>query len=204
MKKLLIIGIAALFGSGAMAMGPVDFGLRGGLNSVNFDFDHNNLGDSWLAFSKGRTGYHAGVWMRLDLGAVFVQPEFLYNWNRYDLRMWSDPALSMAKSKIKVQTFEVPVLVGMKLLFLRVNAGPVFNIMNQTKHSGGGAIDDAEVMKPSVSYTAGFGLDISKVSLDIRYNGMFEKAKQTVWIGDESYKQGTNFRGWTFGLGWRF
>lgn len=200
MKKLLIISVFALLAGGATAAGPVEFGVKAGLNSANFDFNRHHLSDSYYAFSKARTGYHAGAWMRLGFAGMFVQPEFLYNWNRYDMNVLNGS--QEATSKIRVQTLEVPVLAGWKLFVLRVNAGPVFNLMNKTKHSGG-VVERADMLKPSVSYTAGFGLDISNVSVDLRYNGTFERAKQTVEVNGESYPLRTNFRGWTFSLGWR-
>ncbi len=192
-----------LFAGTAMAAGPLEMGVKAGLNSANFDFNKSQLGDSYRAFSKAHTGYHAGVWMRVGLAGIMVQPEFLYNWNRYDMKLWEVGDGAETSSKIRVQTFEVPVMAGWRLLFLRLNAGPVFNIMNKTSHSGG-RVERAEVTKPSVSYAAGLGLDIMKVSFDLRYNGNFERAKQAVTVAGQEYKLGTNFRGWTFGLGWRF
>lgn len=201
MKRVLIICAMALFSGGVFAAGPMEFGLKAGVNSANFDFNRHYLGESYYAFSKARTGYHAGAWMRVGLAGMFVQPEFLYNWNRYDMNVLKET--QQATSKIRVQTLEVPVLAGWKLLFLRLNAGPVFNLMNKTSHSGG-KVQNADMLKPSVSYTAGFGLDIARVSLDLRYNGtMFGRAKQTVEVDGKSYPLRTNFRGWTFSLGWR-
>ncbi len=200
MKKVLIVCALALFTGGAFAAGPVEFGVKAGLNSANFDFNRHHLSDSYYAFSKARTGYHAGAWMRLGFAGMFVQPEFLYNWNRYDMNVLDGGRQST--SKIRIQTLEVPVLAGWRLLVLRLNAGPVFNLMNKTSHSGG-LVDQADMLKPSVSYTAGLGFDIMKLSLDLRYNGTFERAKQTVEVNGSSYPLRTNFRGWTFSLGWR-
>jgi hypothetical protein len=199
MKKLLIVSVLSLFAGGVFAAGPLEFGVKAGLNSTNFDFNRHELGNSYFAFSKARTGYHAGAWMRLGFAGMFVQPEFLYNWNKYDMKVVGQ---SLSTSKIKVQTLEVPALVGWKILVLRVNAGPVFNLMNKTSHSGG-VVQQADMLKPSISYTAGVGLDVWKVSFDMRYNGLFERAKQTVEIDGNSHRLPTNFRGWTFSLGWR-
>ncbi len=199
MKKLFFILCAAVVAGSASA---VDFGVRVGVNSSNFEMKNASLGNNYIAFNKAKTGYHAGLWSRIDLGSIFVQPEILYNWNSYDMDVWNDPT-SRYSGKIKVQTLEVPALVGVSLLFLRLNAGPVFNVMNKTSRSGD-LIESADVLKPSVSYAAGFGFDIMKLSLDVRYNGDFERTKQTVEIGGESYASKTNFRGWTVGLGYRF
>lgn len=200
MKKFFIVAITILAMASASA---ADFGLRAGVNSSRFDLSHANLSDDFLAFNKARTGWHAGAWMRLDMGMFFVQPELLYNYNSYDMNTWTTPASAKSTSKIKVQTLEVPALIGIKLLVLRLNAGPVFNLMSETSHSGGD-VEQADVLKPAVSYTAGLGVDLSHVSLDVRYNGGFSRTKQTVEIGGESYASRTNFRGWTVGVGYAF
>jgi hypothetical protein len=203
MKKVLIVSVLSLFAGGVFAAGPLEFGVKAGLNSTNFDFKRNELGNSMYAFNKARTGYHAGVWMRLGFAGMFVQPEFLYNWNQYDMKVVGQgQGQGLSTSKIKVQTLEVPALVGWRVLILRLNAGPVFNLMNKTTHSGG-VVQQADMLKPSISYTAGVGLDVWKISFDMRYNGLFERAKQTVEVDGASYPLRTNFRGWTFSLGWR-
>lgn len=203
MKKIFILA-ACMFAAGtASAAGPLEYGVKAGVNSSNFDLVKNNLEQTYLSFNKARTGYFAGAWMRLNLGTMFVQPEIQYNWNAYDAGVWDSSFGDGQNSKIKVQTIDVPALVGFKLLVLRLNAGPVFTVMNKTKTKGG-RVQSADVLKPTVSYTAGFGLDIAKVALDVRYNGMFARTKQSLQIGDRSFPSKINSRGWSVSLGYAF
>lgn len=204
MKKIFILAVCMISATAANAAGGLlEYGVKAGVNSSNFDLTKNNLEETYLSFNKARTGYHAGAWMRVNLGAIFVQPEVIYNWNAYDAGIWGTTFDNGNNSKIKVQTVDVPALLGFKLLVLRLNAGPVFTVMNKTKTKGG-VVTSADVLKPTVSYTAGFGLDIAKVALDVRYNGMFAKTKQSLQIGDRSFASKINSRGWSVSLGYAF
>lgn len=204
MKKALLIMMAGVLATtGAFAIGPVDFGIKAGVNTGNFQLDKSSLGNSYKAVNDSRTGYHAGAFMRLNFLGFHIQPEFLYNWNSYNMEVWETVTGKDEKSKIKVQTLEVPVLAGLDILFLRIAAGPVFNVMNKTSVSKG-IIEDAEVNKPSVGFAAGIGLDLMKFSLDVRFNGQFKKAKNQVTIDSEPHNLKSNFQGWTFSLGYRF
>lgn len=211
MKKYFLTFAAILFSTfAASAMGPVDFGVKAGINTGNFRLKNSALTDNLHIINEARTGYHAGVFMRLSALGLHVQPELVYNWNKYNTNVWrsetagsDEIVMRRYESKISVQTLEVPVLVGIEILFLRLNAGPVFNIMNKTSSSGG-IVRDADVMKPSVSFAAGAGIDLMKFSLDVRFNGQFKRAQNNLTIDDSRYNFKSNFRGWTFSLGYKF
>lgn len=194
MKKVMLIVVALLAAVGTHAMGPIDFGVKAGINTENFKLDKHTNYD---LVNKARVGYHAGVFARLGLLGFLVQPELLYNWNSYDIKFDGD------KSKVKVQTLEVPVFAGMQILFVRVNAGPVFNIMNKTSTSRG-VVDVVEMTKPSVSFAAGLGIDLMKFSIDVRYCGQFRKTNSTIVIDNTPVDFKNNFRGWQFSLGYKF
>ena len=194
----------AMFSAGAFAMGPVDFGIKAGINTGNFDLNNKKFGESFYLINDSRTGYHAGVFMRLNFLGLHVQPEFLYNWNRYDMTALDRSAGNgETKTKVKVQTLEVPVLAGLDILFLRLNAGPVFNLMNKSSVSKG-SVGDVDILKPTVSFAAGIGIDLMKVCVDVRYNGQFKKTSNSVTIGNDTKDFKSNFQGWTFSVGYKF
>lgn len=202
MKKLFIISVLAFACGGAAAMGPVGFGVKAGVNAANFKLAKTSFGENVRAFGGGRTGYHAGVFTRFDFLNFSVQPELLYNVNRYDLEL--QQAGSVGKGKVRIQTLEMPVMAGFSLLFLRLQAGPVFNLANKSSDLSGQRIHMGEMTKPTISYSTGVGLDIFKFTLDVRYNGMFERKKQFVEFDGGSHEFKGNFDGWTFGVGYRF
>lgn len=202
-RGILLAAVMLLVATRAFAVGPVDFGIKAGVNTGNFDLDKSSLGNSYKAINDSRTGYHAGVFMRVNFLSFHIQPEFLYNWNSYNMEVWTTGTGDENKTKVKVQTLEVPVLAGLDILFLRLNAGPVFNVMNKTSTSKG-VVSDVDIMKPSVGFAAGLGIDLMSFSVDVRYNGQFKKSKGTVTISQDTYDIKSNFQGWQFSLGYKF
>lgn len=207
MKKtfFLITAVLSMATAIASAKGPIDFGIKAGINTGNFKLDKENIPNNVHIINDARTGFHAGAFMRLNLLGIQVQPEMLYNWNKYDMTILgaSGESINEKRSQVSVQTLEVPVLGGLEILFLRLNAGPVFNIMNKTSVSGK-AVADAEVIKPSVSFAAGVGLDLMSICFDVRYNGQFRRADNTITIDQNTYDLRSNFQGWTFSIGYKF
>lgn len=199
MKKLLAICLLALVWGGASAMGPVEFGVKAGMNASRFKISKTNF---FSEAGRARTGYHAGLFSRVYLMNMHVQPELVYNWNCYELE--SALAGNGTQARAKVQTLEMPVLAGFNLLFVRFQAGPVFNVMNKTSDVAGKRIQFGEIMKPTVSYSAGVGIDLMKLSFDVRYNGMFTKKELHAWDETQSYDFKANFGGWMFSLGYIF
>lgn len=205
-KKLLFAAVLALVSCPSFAVWPkVDFGIRAGINTTNFDLNRIRFGDNYWLINESHTGFHAGALMRVNLTTFFVQPEFNYNWNSYDMNILSRAAGGdQSVTKVRVQTLEVPVLAGIRLLFLRGYAGPVFNVMTDTSMGSGGTAN-VSIQKPSMSYAIGLGLDALSLSLDVRYNGQFEKTRQNIMIGgDDPLNFRSNFRGWTFSIGYNF
>lgn len=204
-KKLFVATLMSLIAYSSFAIGPkIDFGVKGGINTTNFDLNKIRFDNAYWLINESRTGFHAGVFMRVNLIGFHIQPEFNYNWNSYKMNILPQTAGDKSVTRVHVQTLEVPVLLGMRLLFLRLNAGPVFNVMTDTS-TGSGSKADVRIQKPSVSYAAGLGVDMWDLSLDIRYNGQFVRATQNLVIGDQGpFNFRNNFRGWTLSLGYTF
>ncbi len=195
MKKVILIMAALMMTVGAQAMGPIDFGVKAGINTENFKLNKHTDYD---LVNKARVGYHAGAFARLSLLGLHVQPELVYNWNSYDIKN------GRQKSKVKVRTVEVPILAGIELLFIRLNAGPVFNLMSKIKTSNGTFVERVDMTKPTVSFAAGLGIDLMQLSIDVRYCGQFKKSDSIITIDNEPVGFKNNFRGWQFSLGYKF
>ena len=91
-------------------------------------------------------------------------------------------AESDVSAKYSVNTVQLPVLVGIKLLFLRVFAGPSFNLLTDTSNKSGkeGVSFNSSVTKSAVAFQVGAGVEIGKFNIDIRYDGQFKKPVQTL------------------------
>ena len=116
-------------------------------------------------------------------------------------------AESDVSAKYSVNTVQLPVLVGIKLLFLRVFAGPSFNLLTDTSNKSGkeGVSFNSSVTKSAVAFQVGAGVEIGKFNIDIRYDGQFKKPVQTFTFGKnytETVK--TKMNSWQLNLGYFF
>ena len=187
----------------AAAFSPLDFGIKGGINTGSFDLKRSNIPENMRIVNDARTGYHAGAYMRLNLLLIHVQPELLYNWNSYDMAVWQgNGVLTEDRTRVRVGTLELPVVAGIEFLFLRLGVGPVFNLSNAVS-LGRGTVSKIEMDRPAVSFTAGVGLNLMRLSIDVRYNTHFRKTDNQVVIGSQTFNVGNNFQGWTFSLGYQ-
>lgn len=131
-KKSLLIGsalllLAVLAAPDAQALSPIRFGVKAGIQTQSLKMQ----GMNWNELSKSNNfGYQLGVMAQVPLGPVYLQPEIFYSSARFKLQGdLLNPDGTMAESdvsaKYSVNTVQLPVLVGIKLLFLRVFAGSV-------------------------------------------------------------------------------
>ncbi len=197
MKKLVILSFALLLSYGATAGLPfISLGVKAGLSAEKQNVNWADMNPGKL--NNSAMGYHAGIVLRVDLPVlpIFVQPELLYNWSKIK----SDNASTIGD--VKLSNFNVPVLVGVgfgsaKMIKLRANLGPVFNLASTAKVGDMTDSDIANALKKNtVTWTAGIGIDLLGIMLDARYNGSFKKTKVAAISAHPN--------SWTFSLGYLF
>jgi len=188
MKKLSII-LLAMFMS-VQVFSQIKFGIKAGAETRTVPAYDISAGTSSIeALEDASWGFHGGIFMRLKLLALFVQPELVFASNTYDYTV-----KTATVTEVKSQTFNrvsVPVLVGFKLGPLRLNAGPAASIQIGSPKA---LIDDPkfeQMYKGAVwGYQAGLGLDIlNKITLDARYaGGLGEKFGDAVTISGQDFQ----------------
>lgn len=181
----LVLCFAILLPLTALKAQFISAGFRLGLNN-SMDIDDLKLAVAnkqafSIAMNNSNFGYHFAGLVRVKLGPLLLQPELVFNSNTFDVS-WKEVGKSVINvGKQKFQYLEIPVLAGLKLGPLRVNAGPsghlflnktgdLFKINNYNVNFSG----------LTLGYTAGLGLDIGKFMVDLRYDGSFSDADGTV------------------------
>ncbi|MXV49528.1 outer membrane beta-barrel protein [Pedobacter sp. HMF7647] len=198
MKKIIFICAIALLSAPAFAQ-SFNFGIKAGVNTskLTSDFtDENNL-----------TGYDVGVFARLGGLGLYVQPELYLGskgTNFTSVKADENGTEVNASQKVKFTTLDFPVLLGTKIglpgIGIRLNAGPVvsFNLDKDAPFSA--AYDDLSDFKNyknnAWGLLAGAGVDISKITLDIRYEAGLSNISES-----EKYDQKANL--WHFTLGYK-
>ncbi len=192
MKKILFTAVLLL--SFSFSQAQFHLGVMAGYNSsltlsnigdvTNGTYNLTNVGNEvWNDF-------HAGLFARIPLGKViYLQPELLYSIQKKTFTL-GIPDLISKGSNITVDRFanfstvDVPILVGAKLLdlkiinlrafagpMLRFDAGSSLSFKNLTS---GSTFDTStlvnEVQKANLGLEAGIGVDVLMFALDLRYN----------------------------------
>ena len=133
---------------------------------------------------------------------LYIQPELMYTSHRFTMNLEGD-----ASAKVSMKNLELPVMVGMKIAFLRVMAGPVFNLMNDTKNKlkKTSMAVTADITRPLVSYQLGAGIELGHIGFDVRYGGQFKRADMTVVKGENPASSGKlGMNQWQFTLSYLF
>ena len=207
MKKIVLAAVMAIFAFSASAqiMGPINFGIKAGVITDNIEIlKGNKIGEGLM--SDATLGWQVGLVSRVNLPMFHIQPEILFNMHRYDLESNADGG-NISQAEVKLNTVDVPIMLGLRLLMLRFQAGPVFNLMTETKvKNNRGESYFVDIDRPSVSFAAGVGVDIWKFNIDARYNGNFSKVRQDIQIGQDgdNYNYRSKFNNWTSSLGYMF
>ena len=189
MKKLLLILLVALIGIPVFSQ--IKFGIKGGVSTTTVPSYTASGAANISALKNAAWGYHAGIFLRFELGPVFLQPEAYFASTTYQYNYYATTASLAELKKQNFNIIEVPVLVGLKLGPLRLDAGPSAtvpigkpaNIINDPAFSNLYA-------GTTFGYQAGIGLDILNfLTLDARYGGSLAKK-----YGSNVNVGGTNFK----------
>ena len=135
---------------------------------IVYDFFQDN--------SKSTTGIVGGVFMRFGK-KLFIQPEVLFSakGGSFDLIR---SGLATQRIDVRLTTLDVPVLIGIRLGPLRLNAGPMASLTISTNQTLKDALNqyttqsiNETVKKALLGYQAGVGLTLAGLQLDARYEG---------------------------------
>lgn len=188
MKKLFAVIFVTMVAIPAFSQ--VKFGIKAGVSSTTVPTYNiqTGTGTSIEALKSAVWGFHAGIFVRAGLGPVYLQPEAVFASNQYEYNVNS------TVSQVLKQNFnrlEIPVLVGIKLGPLRLNAGPSATVPIGTPKA---LVNDPNFNNlyrgTTFGYQAGIGVDIfNTLTLDARYGGSLSKK-----FGDAVNVGGTSFR----------
>lgn len=202
MKKLIIILLAVMAFNLANAQ-FLRFGFKAGVSSTNVKFDdikniESSDGLKEYAIKQGdsKMGFHAGLYGRIQLLGLFVQPELLFTHSQGEVVLADVTASQMYTETQKFNKIDIPVIVGWKFGPARLGIGPVASFMlsesDGLKDKLSSISTDAtenNFRKATFGYQIGVGLDIlKKITLDVRYEGNLSKLGNGITLGGKDYK----------------
>ena len=189
MKKFIVIVLALVLA--APLYSQVKFGLKAGA-STDFTFTNQTFQgtDFEVILQKAKDaewGFLGGVFMRASFAGFYIQPELLLatatNSVTYDdVEAGGAPVVYNQK----FNKLNIPVLLGVKVGPLRINAGPAASVMISDPKE---IIEGATYKRATFGYQAGLGFDLLKrLTFDLRYEGNLNQ------FGDEIEIRGQNFK----------
>jgi hypothetical protein len=174
MKKLVLtltIFAAAVSFASAQLLPSFQFGLKGGVNFTSLS------SSAAQTFSKdNQAGYLGGVWMRFGALGFNFQPEAYITSKNVDI-MAND-----GETKGKFTSLDVPLLIGGKIgafgIGGRFYTGPLVsfainkdqNFIDASRRAG-----SLDYHDQNYAWQFGVGLDIKKISIDLRYEAGINK-----------------------------
>lgn len=178
---------------------PVNFGAKGGFTSSLFLIKHLTVNGVSIGELQNnyKIGYFASIFMRINFGRHFLQPEVSYNVNRCDIAFdkplsedaEADAVPTVASITSSIHSIDIPVIYGYNFIkegpySLAVFGGPkiryilphqteiTFNNFDQTN------IHES-LRSLNVSATVGVAVTISRIFFDFRYDiGLHNISKQ--------------------------
>lgn len=163
MKTIVIILLFASFCLPAAAQSPINLGLKGGINSTKLTSDLSKYDEESI------NKFHAGAFVRVNLGNIYVQPEAYFNTKGGELK----DNTSGVVSSFDLKTVDVPVLLGVNIikkgpLAVRANAGPVFSFVTDKELNEGTEFNRDYVEDNFFGWQYGVGADFMMFTLDVR------------------------------------
>lgn len=187
MKKILIVVLVAIIALPAFSQ--VKFGIKVGASTSTVPtYDFSTGANNIHALDEAAWGFNAGVFLRAQLGPVYLQPEIVFTTTSYEYNV-----TTASISEIRKQRFnrlEIPLLVGVKLGPIRLNAGPSATVpMGKPSNLLDDDNFDDMYRGTTFGYQAGVGIDIfNTITLDARYGGSLAKEfGDDVIIGDQTF-----------------
>lgn len=181
MRKFLLIAVLVAF-AGAASAQFLTFGLKAGINTTTDVFKNvtlsNDNGQTGydIINNKAKVGFLAGAYARVSILGFFVQPELYYAQSSTEITLQEIGTTNVRTEVNKLNTLNIPILFGTKFGPFRVNAGPVATIiLSNTNIVDNVSGLDQDMDKANWGLQAGVGLDISKISLDARYETSISK-----------------------------
>ena len=200
----------------AVMLAQVDFGLKVGVNTFGTNNNSNSVtivdpaDNQNYSFSVRETqfGFHAGIFTRFNVKKFFIQPELIYSTDNVDfsLKDANDVSVLNSVGNESYQNIDIPILLGFQLgKAFRVLGGPVGHLfLDSVSDLTNEDYYDSIHEKFDLGWQAGLSFDVWKLTLDLRYEGNFNKFGDHLILFGEEIAFSNNENRILASLGFRF
>ncbi len=190
-----------------------DIGLKAGINSSKITTDNPGAIGSYTFndfVSDAKGGYLFGAFARLGAKKIYFQPELLYVQKKGETTISYNSTQSTTQS-INVKSVQIPLLVGFKLINLKIASiraftGPAMSFAvgdSKATFAAISAFNQETLKKNTWDWQLGGGVDLGPLVLDVRYEwGLSKITGESLSPTNMGFKSKGNFL--TFSLGFKF
>ncbi len=200
MKKLLL-GLTALLMVHMAEAQLFTLGLKAGVSSSRTQVEESftvegtqvtyNTGDATL-------GWHIGLFGRIKITKLYVQPEVLFSSTGGEIEVTQGNVTTPEIMDVDYNKLDVPVMVGFFVIKpLRIFVGPTFSyLISEDVEGPASLVSNVEqnYNSATVGYQAGIGLDISNLTVDLKYEGNLSKLGNSVTLPGTDEEFSTDLR----------
>jgi len=186
-KRFFIVYILLFMGVSPV-ISQIRIGIRAGVYSTRIKADDFRSGGKLIRFDgESKMGYHLGVVTQWEYHHVFLQPELLFCSIRNDI--YIDGSGDEELTELELNKIDLPVMLGYKWGTFKIEAGPVASILINDKSELNDLTGyDLLLKRATIGYQAGFGFDVSQLSLDFKYEGSLSGLGDGIEVGNEVYE----------------
>jgi hypothetical protein len=188
---------------------PFAIGIKGGINSTKITTDNYSGAYTFSDFrSDAKSGFNIGAFARLGT-KIYLQPELLYCVK--NSQSSNSAGNSTTTQSVKLKTIQVPILLGfkvidLKLASIRAFTGPAMSIpMNSSSISYTNVstvVFDTKNYKNNIwDWQLGAGVDVGMITLDCRYEWGLSNTSDQSLTNVGFVNKGNTL---TFSLGFKF
>jgi opacity protein-like surface antigen len=189
MKKLFAFILIVIVSIPAFSQ--IKFGLKAGVSTTSLSMPSMSTITSGSTtytvngLTSAKYGFHGGAFVRLTLFGVYVQPELLFSTRTNEYTVSNITNQASPVSYVAKQSFnklDIPVMVGLKLGPIRLNAGPAASLLiNSPKDLITNPDYKNNYNRLTFGYQAGLGFDLlGLLTFDVRYEGSLKKYQNQI------------------------
>lgn len=195
MKKLFVFVFVAFLCSNTIDAQDVKWGIRIGGSTTSLDGNEIKVAtggiDTFrLAIQDAKFGIHLGAFARIELGPMFIQPEILFNSSSVTYSKEDFTTLNSVPVLFKdtYNHLDIPIMIGVKMNALRLQGGIIGSILlSETTDLTEIATFEREADNISYGWQAGVGIDVARVSVDLKYEGNFNRFGDNITLVGNQY-----------------
>ncbi len=179
-----------------LSFSQFEMGLRAGVSSTDLSPESILINDgennTEISIAEAKYGFHLGLYTRVSIANIFIEPSFLFNSSTVDYnldRQIFDTGIISTIGSETYNNLDIPLMVGMKIGFLRIQGGPVAHIfLNSASDLTDISGYSQKFQDATFGVQGGLGFDIWKIRLDLNYETNLSKFGGDIDVNGNPYQ----------------